>query len=93
MRSRVRVALEAGGFEVCGEAANAAKAVEIALDCRPDVVLLDIHMPGNGIRAAKEITWRVGRRPSRAPLSLKYSSRSGRPKFAGSAEQVKPRDC
>jgi DNA-binding NarL/FixJ family response regulator len=28
----------------------------MALQCRPDVVLLDIHMPGNGIRAAKEVT-------------------------------------
>jgi DNA-binding NarL/FixJ family response regulator len=28
----------------------------MALDCRPDVVLLDIHMPGNGIRAAKEVS-------------------------------------
>ena len=56
MRSRVREALEAGGFEVCGEASNAAKAVEMALECRPDVVLLDIHMPGNGIRAAKLVS-------------------------------------
>jgi DNA-binding NarL/FixJ family response regulator len=56
MRDRVRQALEAGGFEVCAEAPNAVKAVEMALECRPDVVLLDIHMPGNGIRAAKEVT-------------------------------------
>src|SRR4028118_575203 len=56
MRSRVREALEAGGFEVCAEAPNAVKAVEMALECRPDVVLLDIHMPGNGIKAAKEVT-------------------------------------
>ena len=56
MRDRVRKALEAGGFEVCAEAPNAVKAVEMALECRPDVVLLDIHMPGNGIRAAKEVT-------------------------------------
>jgi DNA-binding NarL/FixJ family response regulator len=56
MRDRVRKALEAGGFEVCAEAPNAVKAVEMALECRPDVVLLDIHMPGNGIRAAREVT-------------------------------------
>ncbi len=55
MRARVRQALEAGGFDVCGEAPDAVRAVEMALECRPDVVLLDIHMPGNGIRAAKEI--------------------------------------
>lgn len=56
MRARVREALEAGGFEVCAEAPNATRAVEMALQHRPDIVLLDIHMPGNGIRAAKEVT-------------------------------------
>jgi DNA-binding NarL/FixJ family response regulator len=56
MRARVREALEAGGFEVCAEAPNAMRAVEMALEFRPDIVLLDIHMPGNGIRAAKEVT-------------------------------------
>lgn len=28
----------------------------MALEFRPDVVLLDIHMPGNGIRAARDIS-------------------------------------
>jgi DNA-binding NarL/FixJ family response regulator len=56
MRARVREALEQGGFEVCGEASNAGQAVEMALTCKPDVVLLDIHMPGNGIRAAREVS-------------------------------------
>jgi DNA-binding NarL/FixJ family response regulator len=56
MRARVRGALEEGGFEVCGEASNAGQAVEMALTCKPDVVLLDIHMPGNGIRAAREVS-------------------------------------
>jgi DNA-binding NarL/FixJ family response regulator len=56
MRARVREALEAGGFEVCAEAPGAPQAIALALEHRPDVVLLDIHMPGNGIRAAKEIS-------------------------------------
>jgi DNA-binding NarL/FixJ family response regulator len=56
MRARVREALEAGGFVVCAEAPGAPQAIELALEHRPDVVLLDIHMPGNGIRAAKEIS-------------------------------------
>jgi DNA-binding NarL/FixJ family response regulator len=56
MRARVREALELGGFEVCGEASNAGQAVEMALTSKPDVVLLDIHMPGNGIRAAREVS-------------------------------------
>jgi DNA-binding NarL/FixJ family response regulator len=55
MRGRVREALEAAGCEVCGEGANADDAVRLATEQRPDVALLDIHMPGSGIRAAREI--------------------------------------
>jgi DNA-binding NarL/FixJ family response regulator len=58
-RSGVRTALEHGGFEVVGEARDATAVVEIARRERPDVCLLDIHMPGNGISAAKEISARV----------------------------------
>ncbi len=55
-RSGVRTALEHGGFEVVGEARDATAAVEIARRERPDVCLLDIHMPGSGIAAATRIT-------------------------------------
>ena len=55
IRGRVREALEASGCEVCGEGASAADAVRLATEHRPDVALLDIHMPGSGIRAAREI--------------------------------------
>jgi len=44
------------GFEVVGEAEDANQAVELALRRRPDVVLLDVNMPGGGgARAAVEI--------------------------------------
>jgi DNA-binding NarL/FixJ family response regulator len=56
IRAKVRQALEVGGWEVCGEGSSAAEAVELALKHRPDVVLLDINMPGNGISAAQEIS-------------------------------------
>jgi DNA-binding NarL/FixJ family response regulator len=56
LRARIREALEAGGFEVCAEAATATAAVRLTQEHVPDVVLLDIHMPGNGIRAAGEIS-------------------------------------
>lgn len=59
IRSRVRAALEAGGCIVVGEAGSAEEAVALAEEHRPDVVLLDIHMPGNGIRAAREISDRL----------------------------------
>jgi DNA-binding NarL/FixJ family response regulator len=56
IRTQVRRALEAGGCEVVGEGASAEEAVALALQHRPDVALLDIHMPGNGIQAAQQIS-------------------------------------
>lgn len=55
LRQRIRAALEAGGFEVCAEAADGPSAIRLTQEHRPDVALLDIHMPGSGIRAAGEI--------------------------------------
>lgn len=55
-RDSVRRALEDGGCKVIAEAATAAEAVELATRHRPDVVLLDIHMPGSGIRAAQQVS-------------------------------------
>lgn len=57
MRGRIREALEADGCVVCGEGATAQDAVRLSAEHRPDVALLDIHMPGSGIQAAREITW------------------------------------
>lgn len=55
-RAGVRGALENAGFEVVAEASDADGAVEAAAAQKPDVALLDIHMPGNGIAAAASIT-------------------------------------
>jgi DNA-binding NarL/FixJ family response regulator len=54
-RAAVGGALARDGFIVCAEAADARTAVELALERRPDVCLLDIRMPGNGIAAAAAI--------------------------------------
>ena len=43
------------GFEVCAEADDAEAAVEAALREQPDICLLDVGMPGNGISAAARI--------------------------------------
>jgi DNA-binding NarL/FixJ family response regulator len=56
IRAQIRTALEAGGAEICAEGATAAEAIQLAAEHRPDVVLLDIHMPGNGIKAAQQIS-------------------------------------
>ncbi|MEV7981931.1 response regulator transcription factor [Streptomyces sp. NPDC086519] len=46
----------APGFEVAGEAGDGAEAVRLAAETRPDVVLMDIRMPGvNGIEATERI--------------------------------------
>ncbi|MBN9109064.1 MAG: response regulator transcription factor [Pseudonocardia sp.] len=43
--------------EVVGEASDGAQAVRMAMSLRPDVVLMDIRMPGvDGITAARELT-------------------------------------
>ena len=55
LRARVRETLESDDCEVCGEGATADEAVALSREHRPDVALLDIHMPGSGIRAAREI--------------------------------------
>jgi len=58
-RTGVRRVLETHGFDVCAEAEDAPGAVAAALRERPDVCLLDIRMPGNGISAAAEIAGAV----------------------------------
>ena len=59
-RAGVRASLETTlGFVVVAEAATAAQAVEAAKLHQPDVALLDIHMPGNGIAAARAIAAEV----------------------------------
>ena len=55
IRGGIRMTLEAGGFDVCAEAGDAQEALAAALRERPDLCVLDVHMPGSGIRAAGEI--------------------------------------
>ena len=48
-----------GRFEVCAEAADAAGAVQAALREQPDICLIDLGMPGNGMSAVWEIAARM----------------------------------
>jgi DNA-binding NarL/FixJ family response regulator len=57
VRRGVRALLEARpGWEVCAEATDGREAVAKTAETRPDVVILDIGMPGlNGLEAARQI--------------------------------------
>lgn len=56
-RDRLRQILEdEPGYDVVGEAGNGAEALQRAAELKPDVVLLDIRMPGmEGIEAARHL--------------------------------------
>lgn len=45
----------AGGFSVCGEASNGREAVELAQSLKPDLIVLDLCMPGmSGLETASQ---------------------------------------
>ena len=59
----VRSLEESGRFTVVGTGADADEAVALVAEHRPDLVLLDISMPGSGIEAARRIA--AGANPPR----------------------------
>jgi DNA-binding NarL/FixJ family response regulator len=60
VRSAVRQAIDAPDVELVGEAASAEDAFALALAVRPDVMLLDIDLPGmNGIQMLEELAPRL----------------------------------
>jgi DNA-binding NarL/FixJ family response regulator len=58
VRAGFRALIEAEpGLEVVGEVADGAEAIELARTAEPDVVLMDIRMPGtDGVAATSQIT-------------------------------------
>ncbi|MBK8247766.1 MAG: response regulator transcription factor [Gemmatimonadetes bacterium] len=69
VREGLRLVLESGGtFEVIGEAGSAADAVVLVMERQPDVLVLDISMPGgSGLLAVPEI---IERAPNTRVLML-----------------------
>ena len=55
-RASARALLQAEGFDVIGEAANGAAAVEAVAALRPEIVLLDIQLPDlDGLAVAEQL--------------------------------------
>jgi DNA-binding NarL/FixJ family response regulator len=69
-RAGVGQTLADAGFDVVAEASDAPSAVAAAEREQPDLCLLDVHMPGSGIRAAGEIVQRL---PETAVVMLTVS--------------------
>jgi DNA-binding NarL/FixJ family response regulator len=56
IRFLIRSLVEHAGFNVCAEAEDGARAIEEAKQSHPDLILLDVSMPGmNGIEAASQL--------------------------------------
>jgi DNA-binding NarL/FixJ family response regulator len=69
-RSAARALLEAGGFEVVGEASGGAEAIAAVERLRPEVVLLDVQLPDiDGFAVAARL-------PPYRPAIVLISSRS-----------------
>ena len=46
----------AGGFQICGEARNGPEAIQRVQELKPDLIVLDLCMPGiNGLETARKL--------------------------------------
>ena len=74
IRLDVRGMLERAGFEVCAEAHDGRKAVELARSEEPDLAILDVKMPElDGIEAARRI---IDDRPIPVVIVSAYTERA-----------------
>ena len=75
VRAAVAVTLSRAGIEVVGEAESAENGLELALRLRPDVVLLDIDLPGRaGVTIVHQL---VSRLPGTKVIMLTVSTAHG----------------
>ena len=56
VRADLRLILEDAGFDVCADARDGIEAVELAREHRPDLILIDLNLPGlDGVEATRQI--------------------------------------
>ena len=65
-----RSLVEHGGFEIVGEGASAEDAMRIVGESAPEILLLDISLPGGGMSAVRDI---LERRPAQKIVMLTVS--------------------
>jgi DNA-binding NarL/FixJ family response regulator len=71
-RSAARALLQAGGFDVVGEAADGAAAIAAVVELRPQIVLIDVQLPDvDGFAVAERVA-----EDGAAPAIVLTSSRS-----------------
>jgi DNA-binding NarL/FixJ family response regulator len=74
-RGGLREILEEGGMSVVGEAASGSEAIDLVERCAPDVVVMDINMPGiSGVEATRRI---AARAPQSSVVVLTISADDG----------------
>jgi DNA-binding NarL/FixJ family response regulator len=72
-RASARTLLESEGYDVVGEAENGETAVQAVRDLHPDLVLLDVQLPGiDGFAVAYQL-----RKLEDPPIVILTSSRDG----------------
>ena len=56
VRADLRLILEDAAFDVCADARDGVEAVELAREHRPDLILIDLNLPGlDGVEATRQI--------------------------------------
>jgi two-component system response regulator AlgR len=72
----VAVVAETAGFEVVGEASSGEDALVAATRSLPDLVLMDVHLPGiDGVEATRRLL--LGARPPKVVLLSTYDDEAG----------------